>query len=297
MKRLIYIAKTLESDKDAKGHLYGKKVFDQLHDHFGSRLKLITNSHNNIWCRDYMPIRNGRGDLVQFSYAPSYLMGSVKGRKTIPEPREIHQELGLKNVSFSEIILDGGNVELRGKKAIVTDRVFRDNNKINLVKKKELVAELIEWLAVDTLILIPQYPYDFTGHVDGLIRFVDERTVLINDFTQELIDTVLDPNSYRQKIMDQWHHSFMNVLLSSGLKIKTLPYTASLENGTTSAQGVYLNFLELDDRIVMPTFGDKANDKEAARRLEALYRKPVQRIEATELSQKGGVINCVTWVG
>jgi|AntRauTorckE5430_2_1112549.scaffolds.fasta_scaffold16236_2 agmatine deiminase len=291
----IHIAQALATDKDAKGKAYGKKVYDQLHDYFGDRLQVITNTHQNIWCRDFMPVSNGTGELIQFAYRPAYLMETAKGQKTIPESEEIYQELGLQKVSLSTIVLDGGNVELLGDKAIVTDRVFRDNGKVNLVDKQKLVAELKKALAVDQVIVIPQYPYDFTGHVDGLVRFVDEHTVLINDYTEELEDVANDKNSYRRKLMDQWHHSFIDVLLNSRLNIATLPYTANPENGPSSAQGVYLNFLELDDCMVMPTFDDEPNDNQAADRLQALYGKPVERIESLELSKEGGVINCVTW--
>ena len=28
---------------------------------------------NDVWCRDYMPVQNRLGELIQFKYDPSYL--------------------------------------------------------------------------------------------------------------------------------------------------------------------------------------------------------------------------------
>lgn len=49
-------------------------------------VKELTNT-KDIWCRDYMPIQNRLGELVQFKYNPSYL----KGKKEWEESRsDVH---------------------------------------------------------------------------------------------------------------------------------------------------------------------------------------------------------------
>ena len=56
-----------------------------------------------------------------------------------------------------------------------------------------------------------------------------------------------------------------------------------------------MNFLKLDSCIIMPTFDDPENDKEAERVLQELYGKRIITVEATELAKKGGLMNCITW--
>lgn len=34
----------------------------------------------DIWCRDYMPVQNSHGELIQFNYDPSYLKGEKSGK-------------------------------------------------------------------------------------------------------------------------------------------------------------------------------------------------------------------------
>ena len=292
MKEEIYVAASLENTD------YSKKVFEIFMPH---GFKKIENDCNNVWCRDYMPVKNANGQFVQFIYDPSYLDKIKSWENKKPDAQKmkaIHEELQLKNVHFSKLKLDGGNVELHGKKAIISDRFFQDNECQSFQEEKEKLQILKTELAVDKVIVIPQYPYDFTGHVDGLIRFVDENTVLINDYKEEILWVENDNNSYRKKIMQQWHHSFKNILHNEGFKIETLSYTAGSkeEAAANSANGIYLNYLQTKDRIFVPTFKDSTKDKEARVKLQQLFPKhKVIQIEASALSEKGGVINCVSW--
>ena len=79
-----------------------------------------------------MPVKTSSGNYVQFKYSPAY-MQDEKYDSMIPNPHSIHTELGL-NCESSDIVLDGGAMEIHGKKGIVSDRVFRDNR--SLKKKK-----------------------------------------------------------------------------------------------------------------------------------------------------------------
>lgn len=55
----------------------------------------------------------------------------------------------------------------------MTDRVFKDNP---TYERKKLIKDLYELLQVDKLYFVPEQPGDFTGHSDGMVRFVDEHT-------------------------------------------------------------------------------------------------------------------------
>ena len=125
----------------------------------------------DIWYRDYMPIQNRMGELIQFNYAPSYLKGKKEWEDSRSNVHEVCKSNGFKPI-YSDIIIDGGNVVLYGDKAILTDRIFNENPEY---AKKELIAEIEGLLKVKVLI-IPSYDTstDITGHADGMIRFVNE---------------------------------------------------------------------------------------------------------------------------
>lgn len=288
MNRSIYIAGALKAEpnglptaSDLKQKLSPK----------GYEVKEIQSTRRNVWCRDFMPLRSVSGKWVQFVYKPSYMAGTEKWEKRIPVAADIHRELALE-VESSELKLDGGAMEIFGAKGIVSDRVFRENKGWEM---RDVIGELRSRLGLEELFVVPQDPYDFTGHVDGMVRFVDAGRVVVNDRDAMKIDIDADPNRYRRRLMDQWYYAFHAALAAAGLEVEDLPCTPVRDQKTSSARGYYINFLRLPDCIAMPTYNDPAHDEKARRKLEELYGLEVIGIDATTLSEEGGAVNCVTW--
>lgn len=254
------------------------------------RLTDLLNKHNipfaflngtkDIWCRDYMPVQTPGGKLIQFKYDPSYLRNS-KYSDSRSDVRHVDKE---NNISpfFSDINLDGGNVVMYGNKAIITDRIFSENPNW---ERERLVSELSRLLECE-IIIIPSYKpeYDFTGHADGMIRFADNDTVLVNDLEQDL------------KYMKE---AIKKALEAANLKYLNFPWFEHKVKGYTDhAIGIYLNYLEVDNLIIMPVFGVEGNrDAEALAKLQEVFPdKIIETIDFNDVALAGGILNCVTWV-
>ena len=254
------------------------------------RLTDLLNKHNipfaflngtkDIWCRDYMPVQIPGGKLIQFKYDPSYLRNS-KYSDSRSDVRHVDKE---NNISpfFSDINLDGGNVVMYGNKAIITDRIFSENPNW---ERERIVSELSRLLECE-IIIIPSYKpeYDFTGHADGMIRFADNDTVLVNDLEQDL------------KYMKE---AIKKALEAANLKYLNFPwFEYKVKGNTDHAIGIYLNYLEVDNLIVMPVFGVEGNrDAEALAKLQEVFPdKIIETIDFNDVALAGGILNCVTWV-
>lgn len=234
----------------------------------------------DIWCRDYMPVQTPSGKLVQFRYNPSYLNGPeyTESRSDVRHVDEIN---GIEPI-FSDINLDGGNVVMYGKKAIITDRIFSENPDRN---REELVHDLSRLLECE-IIIIPAYKpeYDFTGHADGMMRFVNSSTVLVNDLRQDF------------KYM---RNAIVKALDKANLKYIDFPwFEYKISGNKDHAIGIYLNYLEVGDIIVMPVFGVTGNkDAEALARLKDVFpEKTIETIDYNDVALAGGILNCTTWV-
>ena len=230
----------------------------------------------DIWCRDYMPIQTDKGKFVQFRYEPSYLKDDLSVQS---EPKEVCKENGLQP-EFSEINLDGGNVVNWVDRAIISDRVFKENP--HFENKTKLVSEIEELLGVE-IIVIPQINSDYTGHADGLVRFIDRNTVLGND---------------REFEYKYWKKGINKVLKANGIEYIDIPFFEYKNREyPDNAIGCYVNFLEVDDLIVLPIFEVENNkDEEVYQLFEQIY--PDRKIEAinfNEVGKLGGLLNCTTW--
>ncbi len=228
------------------------------------------NQTKDIWLRDFMPVKTRTGRYISFRYEPSYLKAHPQLQTDYR--REVAEQFSF-SVTYSTINLDGGNVvfSLSKTKAILSDRVFAENPSYT---KAALVREL-ERLLEAQVILIPSLKSDMTGHADGMVRFVDENTVIGN--------CVPAKNGLEQRIKA--------VLREHGIDTVDFPYYSSPKG---SAAGCYLNFLETDDYILLPAFGHSM-DREAIREAGRLFSKAIVPVDIHEIAEEGGALNCISW--
>jgi agmatine deiminase len=240
----------------------------------GANFKLLPRT-KDIWAVDYMPIQIDADRFIQFEYRPSYLENS-KLISTISDTSKICKAIGL-NVIKSNIRLDGGNVTKFNDRVIITDRIFKENPNYEQALLLNMIKELLE---VDNLYVIPAQPYDFTGHSDGMVRFLDNRTLLINDYSNE-------SKSFRER--------FDKAIKATGLETITVPYNPYQNNKTENANGDYINFLQMEGVVYLPVFNLK-EDEAVVRLFDSLFiGQKIVPINANEIANDGGVLNCISW--
>ena len=235
----------------------------------------------DIWCKDYMPIQTESGKLIQFRYEPSYLKGNKDWEDSRSDVKEVCRQNGFEPV-FSNINLDGGNVLLCSGRAIVSDRLFTENPEYT--DKERLVKELSELLEAE-VIIIPAQNGDMTGHADGMVRFVDHDTLLGNNRS----------NEYKY-----WTNGIEKVLKDYNLKYIDVPFFYSYKDSKhpDHAIGVYVNYLEVGNLIVLPVFEVEGNkDEEAIAAIKQIFPdKIIETINFNDVALEGGVLNCTTWL-
>jgi len=241
------------------------------------------NETRDIWLRDFMPIQLAPGEFAQFTLTKDYYPKKDIHKWTAPG--QICQLLGINPEPIlykrEPVYLDGGNVIRGFGKAIITEKVFKDNK----IKRDILEYFLTEVLKVDQVIFIPVEPGDETGHADGMVRWVDAHTVVANDYSKIAVS---------RKFRDRLY----GILSGSGLNVMPVPYNPSKErfNGYQSASGCYINFLHVGDKIFLPTFDDPGRDEEAILRFTEIFGTGnIIPVPSKEISRGGGVLNCLSW--
>lgn len=122
-----------------------------------------------------------------------------------------------------------------------------------------------------------------TGHADGMVRFVNKNTILGNDLAKE----------YKY-----WREGMQRVIEKFGLRYIDVPFITDIKDPKypLSAIGIYVNYLELNNLIVLPVFG-REEDKQALEIIQKAFPdKIVETINYDKVAQGGGLLNCTTWV-
>ena len=235
----------------------------------------------DIWCRDYMPVHVKDNTFVQFIYDPDYLKNGWEQTKTDPWKVTMNLPIDLRR---SDLIIDGGNIIRRGKTVIMTEKIYKENPSYK-TNKPLLLQKIAETLEIENLIIIPKEPGDIYGHSDGMVRFVSDDTVIINDYLEE--------DGYSKTFINK----FKKALQSHGLTIAgILPYRSFPgPKGTDSAIGCYMNYLELETLIIFPQYNLPEDQPALAKIQEYFPNKKILPLNCTEIAQEGGVLNCISW--
>ena len=167
-------------------------------------------------------------------------------------------------------------------RAIISDRIFKENPEYT--DKEKLIEELSELLEVE-VIIIPAQNDDMTGHADGMVRFVDHDTILGNNRSEE----------YKY-----WTNGIEKVLKEKNLKYIDVPFFYSYKDSKhpDHAIGVYVNYLEVGNLIVLPIFEVEGNkDAEAIAAFKQIFPdRIIETINYNDVALEGGVLNCTTWI-
>ncbi len=264
---MLYFSYLLKTDLTYKNA--ADRLFAAL-DLFNINYKFIKNT-KDIWARDYMPVKTKTGRFISFRYEPSYLKENPELHTDFR--KEIATTFSIENLIYSDINLDGGNVVFSPlkEKAIVSDRVFDENNNKS---KTELIDEL-EKLLEAQVIIIPSLKSDMTGHADGMVRFVDENTVIGN------------ASNFKYGLESR----IKTTLKMNGIEVIDFPY---FDSKGDSAVGCYLNFLETEHIIFLPIFVVNM-DKDAFITAKDIFNKKIVTVNINEIAKDGGVLNCISW--
>lgn len=180
----------------------------------------------------------------------------------------------------TDIILDGGNVIKSSNSIILTDKIIVENK--NNYRPKALIEKLKQLFEIEKVILIPWDKAEEFGHADGMIRFINENTVLINGY----FDT------YKREFKDK----IFGALKENGIALEKLTFKVSKEDKRNWA---YINYLQTKDIILLPKFGID-EDKQALDQFKKIFpeyadRDRIIQLEIPEIVKNGGAFNCISW--
>ena len=271
--------------------VYLSSLLPRQHPKFWEELKTILEKHSvkfkwiantrDIWCRDYMPVQLTENEFVRFKFFPDYYLDHEHVRYLTIQDEIEYSKIG--NIKDVDLIVDGGNIVNSSNRAFMTEKVLVVNKKLG---RKKVIDNLKEALCLEDLFFLPVQPFDTSGHTDGMIRFYDDKTILVNEFKES----------------PSWMDRFNRSITASGLNTIPFPYLSSLKvkNYEYTAHGCYINFAQIGNLIIFPQFGKEFvnADNLALRKINELYPSSnyhVEPINAESIAWYSGLLNCCTW--
>jgi agmatine deiminase len=183
-------------------------------------------------------------------------------------PKFIAQQLGLRTFDAG-IVMEGGSVEFNGQGTVLTTRhCLLNKNRNPHLSQGEIEDYLCRFYGVSQVLWLDEgiVGDDTDGHIDDITRFINQDTVVTVVEENKLDDNywILQKNLSDLKLMR----------LANGqpLNIVELPMPSPVETDGIRLPASYANFYIANDRVIVPTFSCKQDDK-ALRILENCFPK------------------------
>lgn len=275
MNNTIYLPDALQRKKWAP---FTHHLLDVMHeaglDHFW------LSGTKDIWARDYMPVEVRPGKFVQFVYSPSYILKYPSLVRSISDGYAVFKELDLcESVTCVPIKLDGGNLVMNNTLAIITNRVFSENPD----RSPKMLLDMLENVLEREVVIIPAFENDEIGHADGMVRFLDEDTVFLNDYREEI--------ALHDKRISR-------ILNQHGLKVHLFHYNPYRNSTNLSAAGIYLNYIQAGNVVLFPVFGGNLLFDDDFALAIMKPSNPLCRVFPVNcelLAREGGLLHCISW--
>lgn len=281
-----------------------------------SHIRVVEMSSDDAWARDYCPtfVKNDKGEVRGIDWGFNAWGGLYDG---LYFPWDNDNRMARKLCDLLEkdvynkrdFILEGGSIHVDGEgTCMVTESCLLSRGRNPEMTREQIEETLKEYLNVSTILWLPCgiYHDETNEHVDNICAFVKPGEVVLA-WTEDETDVQFEMSraclEYLESAVDARGRK---------LKVHKLPLPKPVTMTEEECQGLdtcwdeptrtpgerlaasYVNFYIANKSIVMPGFGDPA-DERAREILQSLFpeRKVIQ-VYARDILIGGGNIHCIT---
>jgi len=216
-------------------------------------VKFLHLATDDVWTRDYGPtsVLIGAEQRPAFIWNPYYIrMQNYYKFDADAAAAALSMNVDIP-VYRLPMVIEGGNIITDGKGTVMLmESVLDVNPDIDKQKLKKIAKD---YFGCTRLITFPPCKGEITGHIDMIVKFVDEDTVMVCSSTK----------GYK------WYNNFENITheLSKMKSVNGKPYTVirvPMPKTSNNAKNVwsYINSLTLNKKVIVPIF-NVPEDKEA----------------------------------
>jgi len=250
---------------------------------------------NDAWCRDHGPafLINPSAEhkkiIVDWGY-------NAWGNKYPPFdlddviPTLVANQYNIP-VVYPGIVMEGGSVDFNGKGTVLTTKSCLLNpNRNPDLNQKEIEEYLHNFYGVDNVLWLGDgiVGDDTDGHIDDLVRFVNENTVVTVVETDRRDENyvVLRDNLKNLKTLRLENGKQMNIV--------ELPMPLCFEFEGMRLPASYANFYISNKYVIVPTFQDKNDDKALQILQQCFPDRKVVGLDSVDIIWGLGSFHCLS---
>ncbi len=251
---------------------------------------------NNVWARDHGPItveRGGRARLLDFRFNGWGMKYPADLDNAISRALAAEGCFGATPLETLPFVLEGGSIDSDGEGTLLTTSrcLFHEKRNPELTRA-DWERSFGHWFGVTRVLWLDDGELlgdDTDGHVDMLARFAGNATILYQGCSE--------PDYPAKPSLDRMVETLRGFKTRSGhpYNLSALPWpSAKFSAGGERLPASYANFLVINEAVLVPVYGDAADDPACAIIGDAFPGRAVVPINALPLIVQHGSLHCVT---
>jgi len=258
-------------------------------------VQLVETPTNDTWCRDFGPLtvyRDQHPRLLDFGFNAWGLKFAADLDNQVS--RRLHAKgcFGQTEMTTEGLILEGGSIESDGRGTLLTtSRCLLNVNRNPQLNREQLQAKLRALFGCERVLWLEHgwlAGDDTDAHIDTLARLAPDDVIL-----HVACD---DPGDEHYPELQAMAGELAALRTANGrpYRLFPLPWPRAVFDGDRRLPATYANYLVINDAVLVPTYGDRA-DAEALEIIgDAHPGREVVAIEARPLIAQGGSLHCLT---
>ena len=257
------------------------------------RVRFIAFDYDDTWLRDSGPIvlREGDGFRVLDFHFTAWGGKFEAGRDDrLVESLAAQGVFGAAPRQRIDFALEGGGIETDGAGTLLTTwRCLHERHP--QASRDQLDSKLRGWLAQDRVLWL-DHGYlegdDTDAHIDTLARFAADDAIVF-----QACDDPADPHYAELQAMAA-ELAALRTRDGRPYRLFPLPWAAPILDEGRRLAASYANFLIVNGAVLMPAYGDRADDRAAAVLADAFPGREIVQVPCRPLIWQNGSLHCIT---
>ena len=240
------------------------------------RIRFVVHSElESIWLRDYAGFNRGVR-LVKPTFSPKRIGDNMK---------LLHSLLEM-DLSPVDLVWGGGNLVTNGSLGFISTRLFKHNPK----KNPEEIRMIIRSALGISPVWVELPEQDKLAHTDGYMTFTSPNQALVSTYPPAWGRLFPEDQRCVDALARQLEQMDIRVE-----RIMEYPEPGAGKSGVDSAEGIYVNLLQLNGTWLVPTYGRLGEDELLVQLQRLNPHGSVVPLDCTQLARMGGVLHCITF--
>lgn len=252
--------------------------------------------YNDTWARDFgfiTIIQDGKPLLLDFTFNAWGGKFEASLDNTINTRLADFPLLAGNTLETHSLVMEGGSLETDGQGTLLTTEICLLNpNRNPTLDRDAIEAQLRASLGVERILWLAQGHLegdDTDAHIDTLARFANPHSIVYMSCD--------DPNDSHYAALQAMEAEIQTLKQPDGspYQLFPIPLPAAIYDEDRRLPASYVNFLIINDAVLLPIYADERTDPIALAQMQAAFpRHEIIPIDCRALIAQNGSLHCVT---